>query len=74
VKLSARSVRTGPGSRGGRYLTDPEFRRAYHRAWRASHPEYRERDNRRLRELSRERALIRDRAAVDTLVTRRPRR
>lgn len=35
---------TGPGSRGGRWH-DPEYRRAYHRAWRASHAEYRDRDN-----------------------------
>ena len=33
----------GPGSRGGRWH-DAEFRRAYHRAWRAAHPEYRERE------------------------------
>ena len=34
---------TGPGSRGGAW-GDPEYRRAYHRAWRAAHPEYRERE------------------------------
>ena len=34
---------TGPGSRGGRWHL-PEFRRIYHSAWRASHPEYRERE------------------------------
>jgi hypothetical protein len=34
---------TGAGSRGGRWH-DPEFRRAYYRAWRAAHPEYRERE------------------------------
>jgi hypothetical protein len=34
---------TGPGSRGGHYH-EPEFRRIYHSAWRASHPEYRERE------------------------------
>jgi hypothetical protein len=34
---------TGPGSRGGLYH-DPEYRRAYHRAWRAAHPDYRERE------------------------------
>jgi hypothetical protein len=33
----------GPGSRGGRWH-ESEFRRAYHRAWRASHPDYRERE------------------------------
>jgi len=34
---------TGPGSRGGQWH-DPEYRRAYHRAWKAAHPEYRERE------------------------------
>jgi hypothetical protein len=34
---------TGPGSRGGQWHDD-EYRRAYHRAWRAAHPEYRERE------------------------------
>jgi hypothetical protein len=43
MKLSARSIPTGPGSRGGRYH-DPEYRKAYHRAWRAAHPDYRERE------------------------------
>jgi hypothetical protein len=33
----------GPGSRGGSWH-DPEYRAAYHRAWRAAHPEYRERE------------------------------
>lgn len=42
-KRSSRSVPTGPGSRGG----GPSLSPAYWRAWRASHPEYRERDNRR---------------------------
>ena len=45
---SARSRPTGPGSRGGRWH-DPEYRRAYHRAWRAAHPEYRDRERRRRR-------------------------
>lgn len=36
----------GPGSRGGKWH-DPEWRRSYHRAWRAAHPEYREREARR---------------------------
>jgi hypothetical protein len=44
----------GAGSRGGRWH-DPDFRRAYHRAWRASHPDYREREAlRRARERARE--------------------
>ena len=44
---------TGPGSRGGRWHL-PAFRRAYHRAWRAAHPEYREREKlRRFRERAR---------------------
>ena len=33
----------GLGSRGGRWH-EIEYRRAYHAAWRASHPEYRERE------------------------------
>jgi hypothetical protein len=44
---SSRSVPTGPGSRGGRWGHRPPA--AYWRAWRARHPEYRERD--RLRRL-----------------------
>ena len=44
----------GPGSRGGQWH-DPEFRRAYHRAWRAAHPDYRDREAlRRARERARE--------------------
>lgn len=43
----ANRLPTGPGSRGGRWH-DPEYRRAYHRAWRAAHPEYREREALRL--------------------------
>lgn len=42
----ANRLPTGPGSRGGRYLTR-EQRAAYYRAWRAAHPEYRERERRR---------------------------
>ena len=45
---------TGPGSRGGSWH-DPEYRNAYHRAWRAAHPEYRERERlRRARQKARE--------------------
>jgi hypothetical protein len=33
----------GPGSRGGHWHED-EYRAKYHRAWRAGHPEYRERE------------------------------
>jgi hypothetical protein len=42
-KLSTRSIATGPGSRGGRWH-EQEYRNAYHRAWRAAHPEYLERE------------------------------
>lgn len=43
------------GSRGGRWH-DPEYRRAYHRAWRAAHPEYQEREKlRRARQRAQER-------------------
>lgn len=34
---------SGPGSRGGRWH-DPGHRAAYYRAWRASRPDYRERE------------------------------
>ena len=34
---------TGAGSRGGHWH-EPKFRRIYHQAWRAAHPEYRERE------------------------------
>ena len=34
---------TGPGSRGGHWH-EPAFRSAYHRTWRAAHPDYRERE------------------------------
>lgn len=33
----------GPGSRGGHWH-DPEYRNAWHRAWRLANPEYRERE------------------------------
>ena len=47
---SSRSTPTGPGSRGGRWH-EPEWRREYHRRWRLTHPEYREREAfRRFRE------------------------
>lgn len=36
----------GPGSRGGHWH-DPEYRRAYYRAWRAAHPRYVELDRQR---------------------------
>lgn len=50
IKLSSYSIPTGPGSRGGRWH-DPEWRKAYHRAWRRAHPEYRVREAlRRLRD------------------------
>lgn len=39
----ANRLPTGPGSRGGLWW-DPDFRRTYHRAWRAAHPDYRERE------------------------------
>lgn len=39
----ANRLPTGPGSRGGRWHI-PEHRKAYYRAWRAAHPEYRERE------------------------------
>lgn len=38
---------TGDGSRGGSWHV-PAFRRAYYRAWRLAHPEYRERERLRM--------------------------
>ena len=60
---------TGPGSRGGHWH-EPEWRRAYYRAWRAGHPEYRERE--RLR-LARERARRNgDPAGIGSAIDPRP--
>lgn len=64
---SSRNATTGPGSRGGRWH-DPEYRREYGRAWRAAHPEYREREALRL---ARRRAL--ERGEDPTVVTEPPR-
>ena len=48
----ANRLPVGPGSRGGRWH-EPDFRAAYYRAWRAGHPEYRERESlRRARDRS----------------------
>jgi hypothetical protein len=65
MKRSARSIPTGPGSRGGRWH-DPEFRRAYYRQWRHEHPWYLE-DRREQRRVN---YLRRDRWEVDQLVAR----
>ena len=65
-ELSVRSRPTGPGSRGGRWH-DPDYRRAYARAWRAAHPDYRERER-----LRRARARARMRGEDPTLVTEPP--
>lgn len=71
MKPSARSIRTGPYSRGGhghttrqRLAVDP----GYYRRWRASHPDYVARDNERRREARHEAQLIADRAWVDELL------
>ena len=53
---------TGPGSRGGRWH-EPEYRRLYYRAWRAAHPDYREREA-----LRRARARAAERGEDTTLV------
>ena len=39
----ANRLPVGPGSRGGHWH-EPGYRAAYHRAWRAAHPDYRERE------------------------------
>ena len=44
-RRSSRSIPTGPGSRGGTYHLR---RNEYDRAWRAAHPEYRERERLRM--------------------------
>ena len=46
LKPMSNRLPVGPGSRGGLWHL-PEFRSAYWRAWRAAHPEYRERERRR---------------------------
>ena len=43
MKPMSNRLPTGPGSRGGHWH-EPRFRRLYHSAWRAAHPEYRERE------------------------------
>lgn len=45
-RRSSRSVPAGVGSRGGHWH-EQAFRAAYFRAWRAAHPEYRERERTR---------------------------
>jgi hypothetical protein len=40
----ANRLPVGPGSRGGRWH-EIEYRHEYQRAWRAAHPEYRERES-----------------------------
>ena len=74
VKRSARSRPTGLGSRGGLGKrwgdVDPEAWRARMRAWRAAHPEYRDRERQRRYEAKRARRLERDRREVDELVAR----
>jgi hypothetical protein len=72
TRRSARSIPTGPGSRGGHWH-DPAYRRAYWRAWRAAHPEYREREARRRAETKRAARLERDRREVDALLRLAPR-
>jgi hypothetical protein len=48
---------TGAGSRGGQWHLK-EYRQAYQRAWRAAHPDYREREVlRRARERARENGI-----------------
>lgn len=68
MKRSARSVPTGPGSRGGRWGHNPPAE--YWRQWRAAHPEYREREKARRAESRRTAQLEQDRREVDELVAR----
>jgi hypothetical protein len=46
-KLSARSVPTGVGSRGGKWHL-PAWRARYQRGWREANPEYRDRERLRM--------------------------
>jgi len=72
-RRSSRSIRTGVGSRGGighRHSDDPAAWAARCRAWRAAHPEYRERERVRRAEQRRRAILDRDRAEVDAEVAR----
>ena len=69
MRRSARSIPTGPGSRGGHWH-DPEYRRAYFRAWRAAHPDYRERNIVRCSERRHDAQLERDRREVELEVAR----
>ena len=46
---TSRSFPVGPGSRGGTFHL-PHARAMYHRAWRAAHPEYMERERARVHE------------------------
>lgn len=74
ARRSARSIRTGPGSRGGLGHTwgdvDVDAWRARMRAWRAARPEYRARERTRMAERRHEAQLERDRREVDELVAR----
>jgi len=74
MKRSARSTPTGLGSRGGLGKhwgeVDPDAWRARMRAWRAAHPEYRDRERVRRHEARRANQLARDRREVDELVAR----
>ena len=58
---------TGPGSRGGQWH-DADYRREYHAAWRAAHPEYREREALRR---ARQRARVAGTDPADILVPAR---
>jgi hypothetical protein len=67
----ANRMPTGPGSRGGRWH-DKEYRRAYHRAWRAANPDYREREKLRRARKRAERNGDPATAAVSTTSSCRP--
>ena len=71
MPLSSRSIRTGPGSRGGFGHTTAERLRltpTYWREWRAAHPEYRAREVERARQNKRQARLARDRQEVEALI------
>jgi len=67
-KRSSRSIRTGPGSRGGKWH-DLAWRRAYWRQWRAEHAEYRKREQeRKARRRAARREAINEPTFVEAIV------
>ena len=66
-RLTPRNTPTGPGSRGGHWH-EPEFRRAWHNAYRKEHPEYAERDYQVKRERRRQARIAKELSELDGVV------